>query len=208
MFFFLIDPIIPLGQNSNVSYPQEDLDLINSEVMNLNHADSSMCSSDTSRILSEVDRNCSGVNSTLNSTTNLLNTSELSDVCNNKCHASDINEVHKIEMNENIREKIILTKNSSVELPPLSTITKLVKNIDQTTNVNKEEIKNFNVTKSDRIKRIGRSEKLTKDEQRLRVNRSGLKFFPDAKLEAKDFNEKWQVNHLFFLTFYVDNFFD
>ncbi|KAK0077917.1 hypothetical protein PV325_003286 [Microctonus aethiopoides] len=196
------DPIIPLGQNSNVSYPQEDLDLINSEVMNLNHADSLMCSSDTSRILSEVDRNCSGVNSTLNSTTNLLNTSELSDVRNNKCHPSgDINDVHDIEMNENVREKIILTKNSSAELPPLSTITKLVTNIDQTTNVNKEEIKNLNVTKSDRIKRIGRSEKLTKDEQRLRVNRSGLKFFPDAKLEAKDFNEKWQVILLFFLPF-------
>lgn len=98
-------------------------------------------------------------------------------------------------------EKKEFTEDPPAKPPPLSNDSIVKSEISSNSN-NKS---NGSVEKNTAVKKTSgdnKNGKNTKSGKNKTANKLGLKFYPGAKLEAKDFNEKWQVFEIMILILY------
>ncbi|XP_036150308.1 PHD finger protein 20-like [Monomorium pharaonis] len=169
-----------MSVKSSTSYAQEDLDLINSEILNLEHS--------TSPLLSEA-------------------RTPKSDSCGEICHsrpessADSLNLPDNSEVADNEYKSVINPK----EEGKISMKDKLIENSDNKVNTVAMQLGIVEPAEADAMK-CDVKDLIVKEELKLTenkefdkseelkpkvLNRGGLKFYPGAKLEAKDFSEKW-----------------
>jgi len=171
MFFSLLDPVI-MSVKSSTSYAQEDLDLINSEILNLEHSASPLLSEARTPKSDSCGETCYSRPESSADSLNLPDNSEIAD-----------NE-YKVKEESKISVKDKPTENSDNKVNTVAMQLGIVESETMKTgakDLKKELTSNKEFDKSEELK-----PKV--------LNRGGLKFFPGAKLEAKDFNEKWQVS--------------
>ncbi|XP_076246985.1 PHD finger protein MBD-R2 isoform X3 [Calliopsis andreniformis] len=173
------DPVI-MSVKSSTSYAQEDLDLINSEILNLEQSISPLLSEARTPKSDSYGETCSSRPESTDSV-NLLDSTELLD-----------NGYKGVPLKESIiPSSIKQEKNEPSEMEVNTVAVQLgivesdvaIKNIQKDLII-KDELKNIKME----------DEKVFDKPEELKtkiLNRDGLMFFPGAKLEAKDFNEKW-----------------
>lgn len=169
-----------MSVKSSTSYAQEDLDLINSEILNLEQSTSSLNSGLRTLKSNNCGETCSSRPEPSVNSFNLLDSTELLDNGYRTCSVKQEN-VCTVQQEIN--------KNSEIEVNTMAVQLGIVesdiaiKHIQKDLAI-KEELKSMEVE----------DEKIFDKPEELKpkiFNRGGLKFFPGAKLEAKDFNEKW-----------------
>ncbi|XP_014479379.1 PREDICTED: uncharacterized protein LOC106746825 isoform X6 [Dinoponera quadriceps] len=172
------DPVI-MSVKSSTSYAQEDLDLINSEILNLEHS--------ISPSLSEA-------------------RTPKSDSCGEPCYSRPESSADSLNPLDNVELVDAAYKMTTPKEETVTTVKeKSVENSDSKVNtvavqlgiVEPGTMKTVakDLTIKDELKDI----KLSDDKEFDKVeeikpkvlSRDGLKFYPGAKLEAKDFSEKW-----------------
>nr|XP_034186180.1 PHD finger protein 20 isoform X3 [Osmia lignaria] len=177
------DPVI-MSVKSSTSYAQEDLDLINSEILNLEQCISPLVSEGRTQKSDTPKETCSSQSASLADSLNELDSTESVD---NGYKNLNIKE------KDSIKEEVPI-KQEANETPEVQVNTMAVqlgivesdmamKHIQKNLII-KEELKNVKME----------DEKVFEKSDELKpkiLNKGGLKFFPGAKLEAKDFNEKW-----------------
>lgn len=171
------DPVI-MSVKSSTSYAQEDLDQINSEILNLEHSASPLLSEARTPKSDSCGETCY---SRPESSTDSLNLPDNSEV-DNECKMASLKE----EIMTSVKDKLIENSDSKVNtvamqlgiVEPGVTMKADAKDL-----IMKEELKNIKLSDD---KEFDKSEEL-----KPKLNRDGTKFYPGAKLEAKDFNEKW-----------------
>ncbi|XP_076686352.1 PHD finger protein MBD-R2 isoform X4 [Andrena cerasifolii] len=173
------DPVI-MSVKSSTSYAQEDLDLINSEILNLEQS--------ISPLMSEArmprSDSCGETCSFRPGSADPVQPPDSSELVNNSHKAVTL----KVEAATPLTKQEI-TENSEIEVNTMAVQLGIVesdvamKNIQKEL-VIKEELKNIKLEDEKAFDKP--------DDLKTRIlSRDGLKFFPGAKLEAKDFNEKW-----------------
>ncbi|EFN74931.1 Tudor domain-containing protein PHF20L1 [Camponotus floridanus] len=175
------DPVI-MSVKSSTSYAQEDLDLINSEILNLEHSASPLLSEARTPKSDSCGETCY---SRPESSTDSLNLPDGSEVMENECKMASLKE----EIATLVNDKLVENSDNKVNTVAMqlgiveagATMKADVKDL-----IIKEELKNIKLSDD---KEFDKSEELKPKV----LNRDGTKFYPGAKLEAKDFNEKWQV---------------
>ncbi|KAL6439227.1 hypothetical protein ACFW04_003860 [Cataglyphis niger] len=173
------DPVI-MSVKSSTSYAQEDLDLINSEILNLEHSASPLLSEARTPKSDSCGETCY---SRPESSTDSLNLPDGSEVIENDCKMENLKE----EIVTLVKDKLVENSDSKV-----NTVAMQLGIVEAGTTIKadgkdliiKEELKNIKLPDD---KEFGKSEEL----KPKILNRDGTKFYPGAKLEAKDFNEKW-----------------
>ncbi|XP_043514068.1 PHD finger protein 20 isoform X1 [Frieseomelitta varia] len=171
------DPVI-MSVKSSTSYAQEDLDLINSEILNLEQSISPMSSG--LKTLKSDKETCMSQPKLSVDSSNLLDSTELVD---NGCKNLNIKEENTYPVTREIN------KNSEIEVNTMAVQLGIVES-----NIAIKHIQKDLVIKEEELKVKMEDEKVFDKPEELKpkiFNRGGLKFFPGAKLEAKDFNEKW-----------------
>lgn len=172
-----------MSVKSSTSYAQEDLDLINSEILNLEHSASPLLSEARTPKSDSCGETCY---SRPESSTDSLNLPDSSEVMENDCKMENLKE----EIVTLVKDKLVENADSKV-----NTVAMQLGIVEAGTTIKadgkdliiKEELKNIKLPDD---KEFGKSEEL----KPKILNRDGTKFYPGAKLEAKDFNEKWQVS--------------
>ncbi|KAG7205562.1 hypothetical protein KM043_007536 [Ampulex compressa] len=171
------DPVI-MSVKSSTSYAQEDLDLINSEILNLEHSTSPLLSEARTPKSDSCGETCYSRPESSADSFNLLDTIELID------NGGKL--ISKAETATSVRETV---DNSEMKVNTMAMQLGIVepevamKNAPKDI-IMKEDLKSIKIAEE---KEFDKPEEL----KPKMVNRGGLKFFPGAKLEAKDFNEKW-----------------
>ncbi|XP_011872966.1 PREDICTED: PHD finger protein 20 isoform X3 [Vollenhovia emeryi] len=169
------DPVI-MSVKSSTSYAQEDLDLINSEILNLEHS--------ASPLLSEArtpksDSCGETIYSRPESSADSLNLPDSSEVADTEYKVINLKEESKIAVKHKPTDS-----NSDNKV---NTVAMQLGIVESETSM-KTDAKDL----KEELKLPGNKEFDKSEELKPKVlNRGGLKFFPGAKLEAKDFNEKW-----------------
>ncbi|XP_018349614.1 PREDICTED: PHD finger protein 20 isoform X3 [Trachymyrmex septentrionalis] len=170
------DPVI-MSVKSSTSYAQEDLDLINSEILNLEHSASPLLSEARTPKSDSCGETCYSRPESSADSLNLLDNSEITDneykIINSK-EERKISEMDKPSKNSDNKVNTVAMQLGIVE--PETEMKTSAKDL-----IAKEE-----------LKLSGNKEFDKSEELKPKVlNRGDLKFFPGAKLEAKDFNDKW-----------------
>ena len=180
LIYFFADPVI-MSVKSSTSYAQEDLDLINSEILNLEQSISPMNSSLKTLKSDNYRETCISQSKLSVDSFNLLDSTELID---NGCKNLNIKEENTYPVAQEIN------KNSEIEVNTMAVQLGIVES-----NIAMKHIQKDLVIKEEELKSMKmENEKVFDKPEELKpkvFNRGGLKFFPGAKLEAKDFNEKW-----------------
>nr|XP_012135435.1 PREDICTED: PHD finger protein 20 isoform X3 [Megachile rotundata] len=178
------DPVI-MSVKSSTSYAQEDLDLINSEILNLEQSISPLVSEAKTQKVDTSKETCASEPASLVDSSNELDSKEILD---NGYKNSNVKEKNSIKQ-EKVPAQQEVNENSEVQVNTVAVQLGIVesdiamKDIQKSLII-KEELKNVKME----------DEKVFEKTDELKpkiLNRGGLKFFPGAKLEAKDFNEKW-----------------
>ncbi|XP_072765571.1 PHD finger protein 20 isoform X5 [Anoplolepis gracilipes] len=171
------DPVI-MSVKSSTSYAQEDLDLINSEILNLEHSTSPLSEARTPKSDSCGETCYSRPESSMDS----LNLPDGSEVTDNECKMANLKE----EIVTLVKDKLVENSDSKVNTVAmqLGIVEGATMKADGKDLIIKEELKNIKLSDD---KEFDKSEELKPKV----LNRDGTKFYPGAKLEAKDFNEKW-----------------
>lgn len=168
-----------MSVKSSTSYAQEDLDLINSEILNLEHSASPLLSEARTPKSDSCGETCYSRPESSADSLNLLDNSEVAD---NEYKVMNLKEEGKISVKdkstENSDNKVNTVAMQLGIVEPETAMKSGVKDL-----MMKEELK---LTEN---KEFDKSEELKPKV----LNRGGLKFYSGAKLEAKDFSEKWQV---------------
>ena len=169
-----------MSVKSSTSYAQEDLDLINSEILNLEQS--------ISPLLSEArtpkSDSCGETCSFRPGSADPVNPSDSTELFDSSHKAVTL----KVETATPLLKQEI-TENSQIEVNTMAVQLGIVGvrcgNEKYTKElVIKEELKNIKLEDEKAFDKP--------DDLKPRIlNRDGLKFFPGAKLEAKDFNDKW-----------------
>lgn len=168
-----------MSVKSSTSYAQEDLDLINSEILNLEHSASPLLSEARTPKSDSCGETCY---SRPESSADSLNLPDSSEVTDNEYKVINSKEESKIS----VKDKS--TENSDNKV---NTVAMQLGIVEPETAM-KTDAKDLMV--KEELKLPGNKEFDKSEELKPKVlNRGGMKFFPGAKLEAKDFNEKWQV---------------
>lgn len=172
-----------MSVKSSTSYAQEDLDLINSEILNLEHSASPLLSEARTPKSDSCGETCY---SRPESSTDSLNLPDGSEVMENDCKMANLKE----EIVTLVKDKLIENSDSKVNTVAMQlgiVEAEATMKTDGKNLIIKEELKHMKLPDD---KEFGKSEEL----KPKILNRDGTKFYPGAKLEAKDFNEKWQVS--------------
>lgn len=182
-----------MSVKSSTSYAQEDLDLINSEISNLEHsAPPSQSEGRTPKLSSENSgetgnpgATSSVESSNLQDSTNLVDTEckvviPKEDIVRSTKDRSRFDKTYSNKDKARLKVNTVAMQLGIVE--PGATMKSGTKDLAM-----KKELKGMKLSDE---KEFDKSEEL----KPKILNRGGLKFFPGAKLEAKDFNEKWQVS--------------
>ncbi|XP_032683770.1 PHD finger protein 20 isoform X3 [Odontomachus brunneus] len=172
------DPVI-MSVKSSTSYAQEDLDLINSEILNLEHSISPSLSEARTPKSDSCGEPCY---SRPESSTDFLNPPDSSESADIACKMTTLKE----ETMTTVKDRLMENSDSKVNTVAVQlgivepgTIKTVAKDL-----MLKEELKD--------IKLCDDKEFDKEEEIKPKVfSRDGLKFYPGAKLEAKDFSEKW-----------------
>lgn len=168
------DPVI-MSVKSSTSYAQEDLDLINSEILNLEQSVPQLNSDARTPKSDSCEETCSSRPESSIDSFNLLDPTEPVD---NGCKTTNSKE----EAESTVKQESGMQVNTvAVQLGIVESND--IKQTQKELSV-KEELKTIKVEEQ---KVFDKPE----DMKPKIFNRGGLKFFPGAKLEAKDFNEKW-----------------
>ncbi|XP_072765573.1 PHD finger protein 20 isoform X7 [Anoplolepis gracilipes] len=167
-----------MSVKSSTSYAQEDLDLINSEILNLEHSTSPLSEARTPKSDSCGETCYSRPESSMDS----LNLPDGSEVTDNECKMANLKE----EIVTLVKDKLVENSDSKVNTVAmqLGIVEGATMKADGKDLIIKEELKNIKLSDD---KEFDKSEELKPKV----LNRDGTKFYPGAKLEAKDFNEKW-----------------
>ncbi|XP_043259702.1 uncharacterized protein LOC122401564 isoform X2 [Colletes gigas] len=173
------DPVI-MSVKSSTSYAQEDLDLINSEILNLEQSILPQLSEARTPKSGSCEEICS---SQPDSSAAILNLIDPTEIVDNDCKALTA----KVETMSSIKKEI--HENLEMEVNTMAVQLGIVESDVAMKHIHKElaikeELKHIKIEDE---KTFGKSEDL----KAKILNRDGLTFFPGAKLEAKDFNEKW-----------------
>lgn len=171
------DPVI-MSVKSSTSYAQEDLDLINSEILNLEHSASPLLSEARTPKSDSCGEMCY---SRPESSADSLNLPDSSEVTDNEYKAIIPKEESKISMKDKS------TENSDNKVTTVA----MQLGIVEPETAMKSNAKDLMV--KEELKLPGKEFDKSEELKPKVLNRGGMKFFPGAKLEAKDFNEKWQV---------------
>ncbi|KZC14266.1 PREDICTED: uncharacterized protein LOC107192360 [Dufourea novaeangliae] len=173
------DPVI-MSVKSSTSYAQEDLDLINSEILNLEQSISPSLSEARTPKSDSCGETCSSRPESSADSLNMIDSIELVD---NGCKAlsTKCETIHSVK--QQISENLEMEVNTMAAQLGIVESDMAIKNIQKDLII-KEELKNIKIEDD---KAFDKPEEL----KTKVLNRDGLKFFPGAKLEAKDFNEKW-----------------
>lgn len=169
-----------MSVKSSTSYAQEDLDLINSEILNLEQSISPMSSGLKTLKSDNYRETCISQPKLSVDSFNLLDSSELFD---NGYKNLNIKEENTYLVTQEIN------KTSEIEVNTMAVQLGIVES-----NIAIKHIQKDLVIKEKELKVKMEDEKVFDKPEELKpkiFNRGGLKFFPGAKLEAKDFNEKW-----------------
>ncbi|XP_071569615.1 PHD finger protein 20 isoform X4 [Temnothorax nylanderi] len=169
------DPVI-MSVKSSTSYAQEDLDLINSEILNLEHSASPLLSEARTPKSDSCGETCY---SRPESSADSLNLPDSTEVTDNEYKATNPKEECKVSVKDKSTENSVDNKVNTVAMQL---------GIVEPETAMKTDSKDL----KEELKLPGDKEFDKSEELKPKVlNRGGLKFFPGAKLEAKDFNEKW-----------------
>jgi len=187
-YLYIVDPVI-MSLKSSTSYAQEDLDLINSEILNLEHSASPLLSEARTPKSDSYGDTC---NSRPTSSIDSLNLHDSSDMMDSDSKmAISKEETTKIMKDRSVvnADKSYSNKSDKVHLKA-DTVAMQLGIVEPTVikTGTKDLIKNESKLSDE--KEFDKSEELKPKV----LGRGGLKFFTGAKLEAKDFNEKWQVS--------------
>ncbi|XP_066583660.1 PHD finger protein 20-like protein 1 isoform X2 [Prorops nasuta] len=174
------DPVI-MSLKSSTSYAQEDLDLINSEILNLGHSMPSVPEEATPKSDSCGEQCYSRPAS---STDSFLPLEQETPVNDSKSIEEPVPEENPVPVKqvEAVNNSNIKVNTMAVQLgimEPEVAMENVTNNI-----IIKEELKDL---KSSEDKKFDSSVDLKPKS----TSKGGIKFFPGAKLEAKDFNDKW-----------------
>ncbi|XP_025991994.2 uncharacterized protein LOC105202675 isoform X4 [Solenopsis invicta] len=171
------DPVI-MSVKSSTSYAQEDLDLINSEILNLETSASPLLSEARTPKSDSCGETCY---SRPESSADSLNLPDNSEVADNECKMTNLKENDKIFVKDKSIENISDNKVNTVAMQL---------GIVESETTMKSDTKDLMV--KEELKLPGNKEFDKSEELKPKIlNRGGLKFYPGAKLEAKDFSEKW-----------------
>ncbi|XP_076228860.1 PHD finger protein MBD-R2 isoform X2 [Nomia melanderi] len=173
------DPVI-MSVKSSTSYAQEDLDLINSEILNLEQSISPLLSEARTPKSDSCGETCS---SRPESSVDSVNMTDSTDVIDNGFKTFPIKSENMPPVKEEINENLEMEVNTVAAQLGIVESDVTIKNIQKDLII-KEELKNIKIEDD---KAFDKPEEL----KTKVLNRDGLKFFPGAKLEAKDFNDKW-----------------
>ncbi|XP_076172113.1 PHD finger protein MBD-R2 isoform X2 [Ptiloglossa arizonensis] len=173
------DPAI-MSVKSSTSYAQEDLDLINSEILNLEQSISPLLSEARTPKSDSCGETCS---SRPNSSADILNLLDSTELVDNGCKAFSAKVETMSPVKQEIHENVEMEVNTMAAQLGIVESDVAMKHIQKDLII-KEELKNIKIEDE---KAFDKPEEL----KTKILNRDGLKFFPGAKLEAKDFNEKW-----------------
>lgn len=170
-----------MSVKSSTSYAQEDLDLINSEILNLEHSASPLLSEARTPKSDSCGEPCYSRPESSTDSLNPLDSSELVDTgCKLITPKEDTVTMVKDKSVENSDSKVNTVAMQLGIVEP-GTIKTAAKDL-----MMKEELKDIKLSDD---KEFDKAEEI---KPKL-FNKDGLKFYPGAKLEAKDFSEKWQV---------------
>lgn len=178
-----------MSVKSSTSYAQEDLDLINSEILNLEHSSSLLVSEARTPKSDSCGETCySRPESSMDS----LNLPDSLEVTDNECKMTNLKE----EIVTLVKDKLVENSDNKVTTVAMQlgiVEAEATMKADGKNLIIKEDLKNIKLPDD---KEFDKAEELKPKV----LNRDGTKFYPGAKLEAKDFNEKWQVllNVMFF----------
>nr|XP_033340930.1 PHD finger protein 20 [Megalopta genalis] len=173
------DPAI-MSVKSSTSYAQEDLDLINSEILNLEQSISPLLSEARTPKSDSCGETCS---SRPESSADSINMTDSADVIDNGFKTLPVKSEIMSPIKQEINENLELEVNTMAAQLGIVESDVTIKNIQKDLII-KEELKNIKI---DDDKTFDKPEEL----KTKVLSRDGLKFFPGAKLEAKDFNDKW-----------------
>lgn len=171
-----------MSVKSSTSYAQEDLDLINSEILNLEHSVSPLLSEARTPKSDSCGEMCYSRPASSTDSLNLPDSLELAD---NGCKTMMAKEENVTALrdksieNADIKVNTVAMQLGIVE--PETTMKTVAKDL-----IIKDELKSIKLSDD---KEFDKSEEL----KPKILNQGGLNFLPGEKLEAKDFNEKWQV---------------
>ncbi|XP_043270444.1 PHD finger protein 20 isoform X3 [Venturia canescens] len=175
------DPLT-MPVKSNISYPQEDLDLINSEILNMDNAGSGESSMFAEARTPKSDSCGEACNSRPGSSADSLNPSEMTDATDAGFKSSGENEepLRSVEIPLDAAEyKLEVGKDEysvmKTKMGFMEEESKAIKEEFEPTNTTEEKI----IVKSDETK------------PKPNVNCGSLNFNPGDRIEAKDFNDKW-----------------
>ncbi|KAI4502468.1 hypothetical protein M0802_002380 [Mischocyttarus mexicanus] len=170
------DPVI-MSVKTSTSYAQEDLDLINAEILNMRHSPS-LSEDRNSKFDSTSEKSYSKLESSTDSV-NLLEKSNSTDQESKSLFMEKDSSISKEESSEDPDVKVnsMAIKLGIVE--PEEAMQHASKDLIHTKELN--GFKEVNEKEFDKVN----------DSKAKILNRGSLKFFQGAKLEAKDFNEKW-----------------
>ncbi|XP_053979271.1 PHD finger protein 20 isoform X1 [Hylaeus volcanicus] len=171
------DPVI-MSVKSSTSYAQEDLDLINSEILNLEQSISPLLSEARTPKSDSCGETCSSQPDSSTDLPNLLDSTELVNGCK-PLQDTKVETPVKHEMHENLEMEV---NTMAVQLGIVES--DVAMEHIQKDLIIKEELKNIKIEDEKAFDKPG-------ELKAKMLNRDSLKFFPGAKLEAKDFNDKW-----------------
>ncbi|KAF7385303.1 hypothetical protein HZH68_013733 [Vespula germanica] len=169
------DPVI-MSVKTSTSYAQEDLDLINAEILNMRH--SPLISEDRTSKSDSCGETCYSRPESSADSVNLLETSDLME---QRCKLSKRKD-SSIMKEETLDDTEIKVNSMAIQLgivEPKIEMQHVSKDLILKTELN--GFKEVNEKEFDKVNNL----------KTKMLNRDSLKFFPGAKLEAKDFNEKW-----------------
>ncbi|XP_012214996.1 PHD finger protein 20-like protein 1 isoform X3 [Linepithema humile] len=174
------DPII-ISVKSSTSYAQEDLDLINSEILNLEQSVSPLLSEVRTPKSDSCGETCY---SRPESSADSLNLADSSEVVDNECKMTALKEDTSVT---SVKDKSVDNSDSKVNTVAMQlgiVESKTTMKTSAKDLIIKEELKGIKLSED---KEFDKSEGL----KPKILNRDGLNFYPGAKLEAKDFNDIW-----------------
>lgn len=173
------DPVI-MSVKSSTSYAQEDLDLINSEILNLEHSASPLLSEARTPKSDSCGETCYSRPESSADSLNLPDSSEVTDNEYKMINSKEERKISKMDKpTENSDNKVNTVAMQLGIVEPETEMKTSAKDL-----IVKEELKLSGNKEFDK----------SEDLKPKVLNRGDLKFFPGAKLEAKDFNDKWQVS--------------
>lgn len=169
-----------MSVKSSTSYAQEDLDLINSEILNLEHSVSPLLSEARTPKSDSCGEPCYSRPESSTDSLNPLDSSESIDAGCKITQKEETVTMVKDRTMENSDSKVntVAMQLGIVEPGTMKTVAKDL--------MLKEELKDIKLSDD---KEFDKTEEIKPKV----LNRDGLMFYPGAKLEAKDFSEKWQV---------------